>query len=366
MAIHLPATTLEVQGAERPASAERAEPRWQLSPTTAYIARRLGLYLITLWGAVTASFVFFRLVPGDPIRAVIAQLETQGQYQPQEQTQAIIDHYKQTFGLDGNLFEQYVRYLDRVVLHWDFGPSVLSYPSPSIDLITRALPWTLVLIGTATVLGWVIGVVAGTFTGWARTTRAGNWITNFSLVFSHIPAYFIALLGVFILAYRYPIFPANGAYDGRLTPTWSFEFALSVIKHGTLPVMATAAVAAASWLIGTRALVVSILGEDYLTYANAKGLSPSRILNRYVMRNAWLPQVAALGIAMGGVVNGNVLVERLFRYPGLGNLLIDSITVKDVNTAMAIVTIFIIGVLTLNLIIDLMLPLIDPRVKYES
>ena len=117
-------------------------------------------------------------------------------------------------------------------------------------------------------------------------------------------------------------------------------------------------------MITTRALVVNILGEDYLTYAEAKGLSPWRILNRYVLRNAWLPQIAALGIVLGGVINGNILVERLFRYPGVGNLLIESITRKDVNTAQGIIALFIFGVLTINLVIDLCLPLIDPRVKF--
>lgn len=182
---------------------------------------------------------------------------------------------------------------------------------------------------------------------------------------SHIPAYFVALFLVFVLAYRTSYFPANSAYDASLKPGWHLNFIVSVIQHGALPVFATALVAASNWLIGTRALVVSILGEDYLTYASAKGLGPRRILMRYVMRNAWLPQIAALGIVIGGVINGNVLIERLFRYPGLGNLLIDAISVKDVNTAQAIVALLIFLVLTLNLIIDLVLPFIDPRVKRE-
>jgi peptide/nickel transport system permease protein len=160
--------------------------------------------------------------------------------------------------------------------------------------------------------------------------------------------------------------PPAGAYDASLSPAFSAEFILSTVKYGALPVLATAIVAAASWMLSTRALVVSILGEDFLTFANAKGVSNRRILNHYVLRNAWLPQIAALGLAMGSVVSGNVLIERLFRYPGVGNLLIDSVIIKDVNTAMAVVTLLIFMVLTINLIIDLCLPLIDPRVKFES
>jgi peptide/nickel transport system permease protein len=190
-----------------------------------------------------------------------------------------------------------------------------------------------------------------------------RWATGFSLILSHIPAYFIALAFVYILAFELAIFPANSACNASVEPGWSVDFIWSVIQHGALPVFATALVAATNWLVGTRALVITILGKDFLTYAGAKGLTPWRILTGYVMRNAWLPQVAALGIVLGGVVNGNVLVERLFRYPGLGNLLVDAISVKDVNTAQAVVTLFIVVVLTLNLIIDLALPLIDPRVK---
>ncbi|MDQ3539534.1 MAG: ABC transporter permease, partial [Chloroflexota bacterium] len=255
------------------------------------------------------------------------------------------------------------RYFERIILHLDFGPSVLSYPTPASDLILRSIPWTLGLIGVGTLLGWFIGVLAGTLVAWKRQSRLAEWITNVSLVMSHIPAYFLALVLIIFLAYRFELLPANGAYETTLQPSFSLDFILSVIKYGTLPVLATVIVAVCNWLIGTRALVVSILGEDFLTYANAKGLSNRRILTDYVLRNAWLPQIAALGLALGSVVSGNVLIERLFRYPGVGNLLVDSVIIKDVNTAMAVVAMLIFLVLTINLIIDLCLPLIDPRVK---
>lgn len=343
---------------------EEIQVRRRVNPTVAYIARRFGLYLVTLWGAFTASFIFFRLIPGDPITAMVSELARQGQYSSQSGSEELVAHYQEVFGLNGSLLEQYLRYMERVIIHQDFGPSVMSYPTPAMDLILRSLPWTIGLIGTATLLGWIIGVVGGTFVGRARRSRLGGGITNIALLLSHVPAYFVALFLVFFLAYRNPIFPPNGAYNASLEIGWSWAFVGSVIKYGTLPVVATMIVAAAGWLIGTRALVVNILGEDYLTYAEAKGLSPWRILNRYVMRNAWLPQIAALGIVMGSVINGNILVERLFRYPGIGNLSIEAINRKDVNTAQGVIAVLIFGVLTLNLIIDLVLPLLDPRIKH--
>jgi peptide/nickel transport system permease protein len=339
--------------------------RARLSPTPLYFARRFGLYLVTLWGAFTASFVFFRLIPGDPIGAIVSQLESQGQYGSQGGSEAIVAYYRKEFGLDGSILTQYVRYLNQIVVHHNFGPSIVSYPTPAQTLIFRALPWTLGLLGTSVLLGWVLGVMLGAFVGWARNSRIAGLITNVALLFSHVPAYFIALFLLFFLSYRLGTLPPNSAYDANLSIGWSGAFVASVVKHAVIPVMATAFVGACNWLITTRTLVVSILGEDYLTYAGAKGLSSPRILFRYVLRNAWLPQVTALGITIGAVINGNVLVERLFRYPGLGNLLVDSILVKDVNTAQGIIVLLIFLVLTLNLIIDLCLPLFDPRVKYR-
>lgn len=364
MATQVPVETVIESASLHPAAVTPRVGRLRLHPTVAYVMRRVGLYLVTLWGAFTASFLFFRLIPGDPIGTIISQLEQQGQYGSQQGTEAIVAYYRRVFGLDGNLFEQYVAYLGRVVMYGDFGPSILSYPVPAVALILRSLPWTLGLLGAATLLGWMLGIVGGTFVGWARKSRLAGLMTNVALVLSHVPAYFIALFLLFFFAYQRPIFPANAAYNAGLTIGWNLPFVVSVIQHGALPVIATALVGACNWLITTRVLVVGVLGEDYLTFAGAKGLSSRRVLFRYVMRNAWLPQITALGITLGAVINGNVLVERLFRYPGLGNLLVDAILVKDVNTAQGIVLLLIFLVLTFNLIIDLCLPLLDPRVKY--
>jgi peptide/nickel transport system permease protein len=336
----------------------------RVHPLAAYVGRRIGLYLITLWGAFSGSFLLFRLTPGDPINSLIQEMARQGQYSSGGSTEAMVAYYKKEFGLDGNLWEQYVRYMEQLILHQNFGPSILSFPNPATDAVWRSLPWTIGLIGASTIIAWVIGVVVGTFVGRARNSRLASVITYFSLGLLNIPAYFVALFLVIYLGYRNPIFPPNGAYDAKLDKEFSWAFIRSVIEHGTLPALSLVAVGFAGWLVTTRALVVNILGEDYLTYAEAKGLSPWRILNRYILRNAWLPQIAALGIVIGGVINGNILVERLFRYPGVGNLLVDAITRKDVNTAQAIITLFIFGVLTINLIIDLCLPLIDPRIKH--
>jgi peptide/nickel transport system permease protein len=165
MATQVPTRATSAVGVDEVGALNRPEGRWRPSPTVAYVARRVGLFLFTLWGSISASFLFFRLIPGDPIDALIAQLASRGQYTQQEQSQQITEYYQEAFGLNGSLLEQYWRYMERVVFHFDFGPSLLSYPNPATDLIFRALPWTLGLIGTATLIGWLIGVVAGTFVG---------------------------------------------------------------------------------------------------------------------------------------------------------------------------------------------------------
>ncbi len=340
--------------------------RQRLSNTQRYILRRIGIFFLTIWAALTLSFFFIRLIPGDPIRALLLQLERQGQYGGIDASESVASYYRTQFGLDGSLLEQYLRYMQRLVLHFDFGPSLLSFPNPSADLILRGLPWTVGLVTVSTLLAWIIGVVAGSLVGWTRGSRVARIITNVCLATSNIPAYLFALWFVFLFAYQLGWFPSNGAYDASLRPGWTFEFIGSVIRYGTLPVLSSALITSTAWLIGTRALVVNTLGEDFLTYAEARGLTRRQILFGYVIRNSWLPQIQALGLALGSVVGGNILIEQLFRYPGVGQLLIRAAEVKDVNTMMAVTTMLIVMVLTANLLIDLLLPLLDPRVTYEK
>lgn len=360
------ATFVPTSGDELETVAVEETRRRRLSGGQRYILRRLIIYLFTLWGAISLSFLFVRLIPGDPIEALLTQLELQGQYQAVDTSEAVSEYYKREFGLEGSLWSQYWNYMDRVVLHFDFGPSLLSYPKPATELIMRGLPWTIGLVTVSTVLAWIVGVISGALVGWTRRSPISGFVTNICLATSNIPGYLFALWFVFIFAYRLGWFPSNGAYDTSLERGWNIEFIASLIRYGTLPVLSTALVTSTMWLIGTRALVVNILGEDYLTFAAAKGLTPTQILFKYVMRNAWLPQIQALGLALGAVVSGNVLIESLFRYPGVGQLLINAANVKDVNTMMATTTLLIVMVLTANLLIDLTLPLFDPRVSYDK
>jgi peptide/nickel transport system permease protein len=352
--------------ADRPDAPELPSASGRLSGTRRYVIRRVAIFFFTVWAAVTLSFVFIRLIPGDPISALQRQLEQQGQYERRDRSGEFLRHYYREFGLDGSLFTQYTRYMRNVITRFDFGPSLLSYPTDASYLIRRGLPWTIGLVSISTILAWVLGVTSGALVGWARRSRIAGFVTNICLATSNIPAYLFALWMVFFFAYRLGWFPSNGAYDPGLTPGFSLDFIGSVIHHGALPVLSTALITATAWLIGTRALVVNILGEDFLTYATARGLRPTQVLFKYVMPNTWLPQIQALGLALGGVVGGNVLIEQLFRYPGVGQLLIRAAAVKDVNTMTAVTIMLIVVVLLANLLLDLLLPVLDPRVTYRK
>ncbi|MCS7220259.1 MAG: ABC transporter permease [Anaerolineae bacterium] len=331
-------------------------------PVLMYLLKRIAVYLITVWGAFTVAFVFFRLVPGDPIGSFAASM-MQRYGQRIQDAEAMIQAYRQMLGLDGSLFHQYIRYLSNVFLHLNFGPSLIAFPTPAIEHILRALPWTIGLLGLSTVIAWTLGFVIGGLVGFRRDSPISATLTNLAIVLSQIPPYFMALALLFLLAYSLQWLPTRGAYAANVTPALNWAFIASVIRHGTLPALSIIFISVSGWLISTRSLVISILGEDYLLFAEAKGLKRGWILTRYVLRNAMLPQVTGLAMSLGFVMNGFFLVEWVFNYPGLGTLFLNAIGMLDYNVVQGIVLMSITVILTATLLIDLLLPLVDPRVR---
>jgi peptide/nickel transport system permease protein len=359
----------DVVAAERSADASSPAPTAR-PPTPArrrrqvarYLAMRLLVFLITLWGAYTISFLFFRLMPGDPVQAFIANLAINGEHidaaAAAEQSKLV----NQTLGRDGNLFEQYVLYFSRV-LRGDFGASFLNFPNPAIQLVLRALPWTATLLAVSVVLGWGLGLALGALIGWQRNRPWAQGLAAFAIALEQVPFYFLALLLLIVFGYGLAWFPTRGAYHASVAPGLTLAFLGSAVQHAILPALSLVLISACRWAISTRALMISVLGEDYLLYAQARGLPPRTILYRYALRNALLPQITALAISLGFVINGAILLEQLFLYPGVGLLLISAIKEIDVNTAQAIVIMTITSVMTANLIVDLILPFVDPRVQ---
>lgn len=334
-------------------------------PVLVYMAKRIALYILTIWGAFTIAFIFFHTVPGDPIGAYVRSLE-QRYGRTVQDSEHIIQEWRKSMGLDGPLSYQYLQYLKNVFLKFDLGPSFISFPTPARKYIFEALPWTVGLLGLATLISWLLGFIIGGLLGWKREARWAGALTDLSLVFSQIQPFFMALALLAFFAYTLRWLPRRGAFDPALTKAFSWEFIKSVFRYGTLPALSLILVSMFGWVISTRAMVVSILGEDYLIYAKAKGLKGGNILRNYVLRNAMLPQVTGLAISLGFILNGAILVETIFQYPGLGFVLTNSISSLDYNTVQGIMLMSITLVMTATLLLDLLMPLLDPRVARQG
>lgn len=329
-----------------------------------YVVRRFGVYLFTLWAAITVTFFIFRAIPGDPMTIVFGQLSRAQGNVSAEEAAAIIAVYRAEFGLDKPLITQYLVFFRNVLFRGlDFGPSFVAYPVPTRELIMRNMPWTIGLLTTSVIVAWLIGTTLGAILGWLRSKRAAN-IAIVSATFLQItPVYLVALGLIILVGFQLRWLPARGPYAAHLQPAWTWEFIRSLMQHAILPMLSNVLVLSAGFTLGMRALMISVLGEDHLLYARAKGLAPRTILRDYAFRNALIPQVAGLAIILGTTISGTFIIEVLFGYPGLGTLFVQAMGLRDFNVMQGIVLFSIFSVLTLTLIVDLALPLLDPRIK---
>ncbi len=331
-------------------------------PLLAYYLRKFGSYIFTIWGAFTITFFVFRMLPVNPIDSWVKALERQYAAKVEGGSE-MVNYYKEQFGLNGTLPEQYVRYIYNVLIKQDLGPSFINFPTKVQDLIAQRLPWTIALLGTSVVLSWLLGLGVGLLAGWFRDSRLSGIITNVAISLSQIPPYLVAVFLVLFLGYQLRVLPYRGAWDAQYPIGFTWEFISSALTHAILPALSIVLVSVAGWILSTRSLIITILGEDYLTYAEAKGLKTWDIMRRYALRNAMLPQATALALTLGAVMNGTLLIEILFVYPGIGELLSRSIQLFDFNTITGIVLLSIVSVMTASLLVDLALPVIDPRIR---
>ncbi len=333
-------------------------------PLLRYYLNKILTYLFTIWGAFTIAFFLFRLVPTNPVESWVQSL--QRQYSVNITNGAdMVNYYKEQFGLNGTLWDQYTHYLYNVVVKQNLGPSFINFPTPVQDLLIRRIPWTLGLMGVSVLTAWILGLLVGAAAGWFRNFPISSWLTNLSILLSQIPSYLIAIFLVLFLAYEIKVFPTRGAYDAQYAIGFNWAFIKSVVWHSFLPALAIIIVSLAGWILSTRSLIVSILGEDYLMYAEAKGLSSMEIMTRYALRNALLPQAMGLALTLGFMMSGQLLIELLFVYPGVGELMSRAIQVFDFNTMQGIIILSIFSVMTASLAVELLLPVIDPRIRKE-
>jgi peptide/nickel transport system permease protein len=324
-----------------------------------YFLRRVGFYLFTAWAAVTLNFFIPRLLPGDPVQALI------NKFQGRLNTEAVASLYV-LFGLNKHttVWEDYLTYWQNL-FKGDLGISFTYFPTPVSEILAQALPWTLVLVGSATIIGFVLGTLAGVGLGWRRGTWADNLlpVANF---FSSIPYFWLGLIAISTLAVTVQVFPASGGYDPGTVPGWSWEFIGGAIYHGILPALTIIVSSVAGWILGMRNMMVTVSSEDYVTVAQAKGLPERKVMFGYAARNAVLPNVSGFALSLGFIVGGTLVAEMVFSYPGIGYMLFQAIGSKDYPLMQGAFLVVTISVLVASMLADFVYAFLDPRTRMEG
>jgi peptide/nickel transport system permease protein len=324
-----------------------------------YVVRKVVLFVITLWAAVTLNFLLPRLMPGSPVDAALGKLAAAGVPITNAERNAIeiqlgVPH--------ASLPSQYWGYLKNLVT-LRFGTSY-SFPSETVaTTIGKALPWTIALVGTATVFAFIVGTLLGVYAGWRRGTATDSSITVGATFFGAFPPFWLGLLLLYLMAFKYGWFPIKGGYDPGLTPNWSPSFIGNAIWHSVLPALTLAITTLSGWVFGMRNNMINTLGEDYVTFAEANGLRGRTVATLYAARNALLPNVTAFGLSLGAVVSGSVLVEGVFSYPGVGGLLFTAVTNHDFPLMQALFLVITVSMLVAIFLVDVFYVRLDPRVR---
>lgn len=323
-----------------------------------YALKRIPVFLLTVWAAVTLNFILPRLMPGSPADAILAKLAYNGPVSPA--TRASIEAM---LGVpDGSVWSQYVSYLS-ALLHLDFGISYTFFPQEVSTLIAQALPWTIFLIGTTSVIAFFIGTTLGIFAAWWRNGRFDTVATTGSTFLGTVPYFWLALVLLFGLGYTTGWFPTSGAYGPTSSPEFTVDFLFEALYYGVLPALSILITGLAGWVMGMRNNMVNSLGDDYVRFAQANGLRSRTVAIRYAARNAMLPQLTSFGMTLGAVVGGSLLTEMVFSYPGVGFLLFNALTNQDFPLMQALFLIITLSVLTANFIVDLLYGFLDPRTR---
>jgi peptide/nickel transport system permease protein len=327
------------------------------------IAKRLAFLLLVIWAASTIVFFVPRLSPRNAIRERFAELARSGGFSPAD-IETLVANMNTQFGLDKPLLEQYWTYLGNII-RMDFGYSLNRYPSTVTDIISQALPWTFFLLLVTTVLSFVIGNLLGAVSAWPKAPR---WLRNIATPFvllTGVPPVIMGILLLFFIGFRLKLLPLGGSYSIGTVPNWSWTFAFDILRHQLLPALALILGSVGGWVLSMRGMGITIQGEDYVNFAEHKGLTGGRIFRDYYLRNTLLPQVTGLALALGTVVTSAIIVEGLFGLPGLGTVLNNAIRANDFPVIYGIVLFITIAIAVLMAVLEFVYPLLDPRVRNQ-
>ncbi|MCG2629212.1 ABC transporter permease [Bradyrhizobium sp. WYCCWR 13023] len=332
-----------------------------MSGYAGYVGRRLAQFLLVVFIGINIAYVVTHASPIDPVEQSISAVTSFGNTAP-DAIEQMRKSLRELYGLGGTPVQQYLTFWKRI-LSADFGPSLSAFPTPVGTLIGRALPWTAGLLTVSTLIAWVLGNLLGGLAGYYRQSRGLKLMGVIAMGLHPIPYYILAMLLLILFGFIWPVLPISGGATMNLPQTLTPEFVFSVLQHAVLPALSLILIGVGSWFLGMRSLVSNVLAEDYVVYAELAGVNSWRILTSYVMRNALVPQVTGLAMSLGGIFNGAVITEKVFGYPGLGSLLVDAVYAGDYGLVLGVTTISILSVSVGVLAIDLLYPLLDPRVK---
>lgn len=331
--------------------------------TLDYVLKRFGIFVLIVWAATSLNFFLPRLSSTNPIRERLLEQALQGGYVQQGMNQ-MVEEYERRFGLDQPLWQQYLIYMGDV-LRLDFNYSIANYPRTVTSIMAEALPWTIGLLTLTTLISFAIGTLLGAFLAWPRAPRWLHFFMPPLLALNAIPFFLLGLVLIYLFTFQVNVLPLFGGYSPGAVPSLSLDFAVDVARHAVLPSLSIILVAIGGWALGMRAMMITTQGEDYVTFADAKGLKPRTLFMRYAIRNAMLPQATALALVLGHVVSGAVLVEVIFGYPGIGTVLFNAIRQSDYYLVQGISIGVIVTLGMATFILDLLYPLLDPRITYK-
>jgi peptide/nickel transport system permease protein len=323
-----------------------------------FIVRRLGFFVVTLWAAVTTNFLIPRLMPGNAALAMMARYH--GHINP-----SALHALEIAFGVNNHhsLVSSYFSYLGNV-FRGRFGVSITFFPDPVTHDVLQALPWTIALIGSTTILAFLLGTLIGLVAAWRR----GGWLDSvlppIFVITSAFPYFWLALLSIWLFAIKLGWLPLSGGYDVTGTTVgWTWAFVGDALKHSVLPALTILVTSIGGWILTMRNNTISVLAEDYVRMARAKGLSPWRVMWTYAGRNAILPNLTGFAMSLGFVVSGAILVEFVFNYPGVGWMFLQSVETQDFALMQGLFLMIVVAVLTAILAADAATALLDPRTR---
>jgi len=322
-----------------------------------FLIRRLGFLLVALWAALTINFFIPRLMPGNPAEAMMAKFH--GHVNP-----SAIKALEVAFGVNthASLLSEYFSYLNNTV-HLNFGVSVSYFPLPVTSVISKALPWSLGLVGLTTILGFILGTGIGALAAWRRGGVLDSVLPPTFIVVSAFPYFWVGLLSIWLFSLTLNWFPLLGAYNETSTPAWNWPFIADVLWHAVLPASTILITSIGGWILTMRNNMITVVAEDYVKMARAKGLSPKRILWQYAGRNALLPNLTGFAMSLGFVISGAILVEYVYNYPGVGFMLLQAVENEDYPLMQALFLLITVAVLVAIFISDIATATLDPRTR---